>query len=212
MKKVLTNASILNKVNENGFCHIKYPESSDYKDIIDSIGEIILKTEIKENHNSTRLLSSNKSMSFHTDHIKAKYIAWFCNSQSAFGGESLLMDSKNILKKLSSKTISLLKEVNINTHKVFCDDKISLPLLSTYKDQTIIYYAKWLTNPLFSIRHEKALSSFELKFIHTKIEKILLSEGDLLIIDNHRMLHGRNEFPIKSNRWLTRFWIKSNTH
>jgi alpha-ketoglutarate-dependent taurine dioxygenase len=57
------------------------------------------------------------------------------------------------------------------------------------------------------LQHKSILEKFQNQIDSVKQTKILLSEGDILIINNNRMLHGRNSFPKNSNRWLTRYWI-----
>lgn len=208
MTTTIPKSVLETEIAEQGFSHIKFPDSKNFQEIIASLGEVIQQTEIKENPKSTRLLASNQGMYFHTDHNAAKYIAWFCNSQSATGGRSLLLDTKNVLQHFSESSLELLQEVSVKTHQVFYSDKLSLPLLSITDTDTIIYYAQWLVNIPACVKHQKALAKFEEEIKATEPIKLLLSEGDLLIIDNHRMLHGREAFPQKSNRWLTRYWIK----
>lgn len=205
------NSIIECELSEQGFSHIKFPHSKNVEEIISTLGLVIQKTEIRENPKSTRLLSSNQGMSFHTDHNAAKYIAWFCNSQSVTGGQSLLVDTKKILQKFSVNSLSLLQEISVKTHQVFYADKLSVPLLTINdSEQTSIYYAQWLVNNPACIKHQRALEKFEQEIKSAEPTKLLLSEGDLLIIDNHRMLHGREGFPSHSNRWLTRYWLQSS--
>jgi alpha-ketoglutarate-dependent taurine dioxygenase len=52
-----------------------------------------------------------------------------------------------------------------------------------------------------------ALSAFQNYIRTAEIIQFKLSEGDWLIIDNHRMLHGRKAFLSGSNRILTRYWL-----
>jgi hypothetical protein len=212
METAIQKSVIQTDLQNKGYVHVTHPESKNFEEIIHSLGEIIQQTEIKENPNSTRLLASHHEMGFHTDHHAANYIAWFCNSQSAIGGESILLDTKGILCQFTESSRSLLQEINVNTHQVFYKDKLSLPLLSIIDSKTSVYYAEWLVNQPHSIKHQRALSKFQELIKSIEPIKILLSEGDLLIIDNHRMLHGRSAFPEKSNRWLTRYWIKSNQY
>ena len=194
-----------------GVAHIRYPSSKDADQIISSLGQVLLKTEIRENHKSTRLLASSSGMGFHTDHNAANYIAWFCNSQAATGGESLLLDTTKIFAHFSEGSRMLLQEVSVKTHQVFHNDKLSIPLLTIddTNQKKSVYYAPWLVNTPPCSKHRRVLEKFELEIKNATPIKLLLSEGDLLIIDNHRMLHGRNQFPANSNRWLTRYWIKS---
>jgi hypothetical protein len=211
MNVIMAKSAIECELLDKGFSHIKFPQSKNVQEILLSLGQVIQKTEIRENPRSTRLLSSNHGMSFHTDHNAAKYIAWFCNNQSAAGGESLLVDSKKIFQNFSESSLMLLQEISIKTHQVFYDDKLSIPLLSfNESEQNSVYYAQWLVNTPACIKHQKALEKFEQEIKSATPIKLLLSEGDLLIIDNQRMLHGREGFPSRSNRWLTRYWLKSS--
>jgi gamma-butyrobetaine dioxygenase len=194
---------------QKGFVHISYPKSKDYQFILEDLGTIIQTTPIRENPQSTRLLSSNAGMDFHTDHYAAHYVAWLCNSQSATGGESVLIDSFSLLRGYSEQMLYLLSQVTVQSHKVFYNDKPSLPLLSLDEDgnPVSVYYAPWLVNPVFDPKISQALAKFNSDLGSVNHVEILLSEGDLLIIDNHRMLHGRKAFPTGAGRWLTRFWL-----
>lgn len=192
-----------------GFIHIPFPQSKDYRCMLEDLGTIIQTTQIRENPQSTRLLSSNAEMDFHTDHFAARYIAWFCNSQSVVGGESVLIDSFSILSAYSEQMLNLLSQVTVQSHRVFYNDKSSLPLLSLDEEGNLlaVYYAPWLVNPVYDLKINQALEKFNNDLQAIQPIEILLSEGDLLIIDNHRMLHGRKGFPAGSDRWLTRFWL-----
>ncbi len=207
MTTKIQKSVIETELEAKGYAQIKFPDTKKFEEIISSLGEVIQKTEIKENPKSSRLLASNQCMNFHTDHNAAKYVAWFCNSQSAIGGKSLLIDTNKILRHFSENSLALLKEVTVKTHQVFYRDKLSLPLLSENGNEMIVYYAQWLVNVPSSPKHLKALSKFEEEMKSAEPTILLLSEGDLLIVDNHRMLHGREGFPQNSNRWLTRYWI-----
>jgi len=195
------------EISAKGFAHLKYPLSQNHEDLIANLGKVIHQTEIRENSKSSRLLASNQPMHFHTDHNEARYIAWFCNSQSAKGGASLLIDTKDVLKYFSKQSLLLLQEVHVNSHKIFYKDRLSAPLLSINENKVQVYYSSWLLNVPACVKHQKAVALFEEKIRSVTPARILLSEGDLLIIDNHRMLHGREGFPSNSNRWLTRYWI-----
>lgn len=175
METAIQKSVIQTELNDKGYIHVKYPESKNAQQLIQEIGEIIQKTEIRENPNSSRLLASNQSMDFHTDHHAANYIAWFCNSQSAIGGESMLLDTKRIFGRFTESSRSLLQEINVNTHQVFYKDKLSLPLLSILDSNTSVYYAEWLVNQPHSIKHQRALSKFQDLLKSTEPIKILLS-------------------------------------
>lgn len=205
--------NLISGLLEQGYAHVKYPYSSNLQELLSDLGTVLYQTEIRENPRSTRLLASNQHMDYHTDHYAARYIAWLCHSQSAIGGESMLIDTFSILAALSNDVNSLLTEIMVNTHQVFYDDSISLPLLKLdkFKQPISVYYAPWLVNKPLCTRHQKALEKFTDAIKTAQPFIIKLSEGDVLIIDNHRMLHGRGGFPQGSDRWLTRYWLQAST-
>ena len=198
------------EVAEQGYSIVRYPSTKNLEELLSSLGTVVQTTEIRENPRSSRLLASCQAMDYHTDHNVAKYVAWHCNSQSATGGESLLIDSRQVVSALSEKTIALLQEVSVKTHRVFYGDKLFVPLLSPTDNQSVfdVYYASWLIAMQADLKHTKAVEKFQQRLLTVQPIDMLLSEGEMLIIDNHRMLHGRAGFPTHSNRWLTRYWLK----
>ena len=193
---------------EKGFVHISYNPKTNIDEIINALGTVIMQTEVRESASGKSQLSSNKSMGLHTDHKKANYILWFCHSQSAIGGETILLDTKPILNRFSEEDLYGLKLVSVQSHEVFPEDKPIYTLLTTNESEHIIYYAPWLAINSCLPRLQGALKKFESGIKEGKKESILLYEGDILIIDNNRVLHGRSSFPKNSGRWLTRYWIK----
>lgn len=194
---------------ENGYIHLPFSQDNDLVEILNELGKVIQVTEIRESKKSTRFLLSNNFISFHTDHYKANYIVWFCNSQSSIGGESLLIDSLKILERFNQIELKLLSEIFVNNHIVFYGDKPKVPLIQLDDIEAVnsIFYADWLIDKHLGLHYKSILKKFQNQIDSIEQTKILLSEGDILIINNKRMLHGRNCFPKNSNRWLTRYWI-----
>jgi hypothetical protein len=194
---------------ENGYVHVPFSRDNDLEVILNELGKIIQVTEIKESEKSSRFLLSNRFINFHTDHYKAKFIVWFCNSQSSIGGESLLIDSSKIIERFNQIELKLLSEIFVDNHIVFYGDEPKVPIIQFNDIEVInsIFYADWLIDKQLGLQHKSILEKFQNQIDSVKQTKILLSEGDILIINNNRMLHGRNSFPKNSNRWLTRYWI-----
>lgn len=198
------------ELTSRGYIHIPFPNSLDPLTISEILGTTLFTTLIKENPLSTRLLSSNKDVDLHTDHIKAKFIAWQCNSQAAAGGESVLVDGFEVINNASADTINCLQNIYVKSHRLFFDDKAHYPLFSA-KDK-VLYYASFLCETPIGGKEKQAYEWFQNKIISAKKTEIKLSEGDWLIIDNHRILHGRKGFPTKSNRLLTRYWLSGQAN
>ena len=188
-----------------GYIHIPFPNKFDATTISEILGKQLFTTLIKENPQSTRLLVSNQDVDLHTDHIKAKFIAWQCNSQAAIGGESILMDGFGALGKASDDVLNSLQNIFVKSHRLFFDDKPHYPLFSN-KDR-VLYYASFLCETPMGLKEKQAYAWFQEQIKSMSNIEVKLSEGDWLIIDNHRMLHGRKGFEKKSNRLLTRYWL-----
>lgn len=193
-----------------GYLHIPYPHSLTIDEVTSQYGDLIFTTLIKENPQSTRLLSSNNYVDFHTDHIKAKYIAWQCQSQSANGGESLLLDGLGIIGNASVDLIEALQTVSVKSHRLFYGDKPEYPLYTA--ESNILYYAPFLCDIPIGSKAKEALKWFQEQIARAPQIEIKLSEGDWLIIDNHRMLHARRSFETRSNRLLTRYWLSEQAN
>ncbi|HTA81593.1 MAG TPA: TauD/TfdA family dioxygenase [Bacteroidia bacterium] len=201
---------IIESINTRGYWVSELNNSyNDFMEIISYIGEPLLENDIIiDNTKSTRLFSP-KGMDFHTDHILANYIAWYCIKQSNSGGESLLIDSKSILNNLEIIDIKNLLRIKIRCPNVIKNGNSYYNLL-THNDtgEYMIYYAPWLIEELESPELLKSYNNF-LKILHAPklVTKILLSPGQFLIINNNRVMHGRGELPVNTNRHLKRIWI-----
>lgn len=202
---MMDTKQIKTELQDKGFIHIPYPHSLTAETIKEVCGTILFETLIKENPESNRLLTSNLDVDLHTDHRRAKYIAWQCHSQAAIGGESMLMDGHQILEHASKDILQALQEVSIKSHRLFFDDKPQYPLLSN--DHKLLYYASFLCDEPAGAKEKQALAWFKARVRSAERLQLKLSEGDWLIIDNHRMLHGRKGFEKRSNRLLTRYWL-----
>lgn len=198
------------KLEAQGYLHIPFPHNFTETEVIACFGNSIFRTLIKENPNSTRLLSTNSYVDFHTDHIKAKFIAWQCQSQSAFGGESLLIDGLRIIKNASLEYLDALQNISVKSHRLFYDDKPEYPLFDFGQER--IYYAPFLCYLPIELRAKEALEWFQKEITKAPQIEIKLSEGDWLIIDNHKMLHARRGFEARSNRLLTRYWLSGQSN
>ena len=157
----LTETNIAFEIAKKGFIHLSYKKDRNLKETLNQLGNILFQSEIKEKEKSTRLLASNLEMPFHTDHRDAKFIAWFCRSQSSVGGESLIIDTKPIMDSLSDSVKVLLGEIMVNSHRVFHSDKFSYPLIEPLANSFRVYYAPWLIVRPACIKHQKALLLFQ---------------------------------------------------
>lgn len=197
----------VNLLRLNGWIVINSEKHESILSIFKNFGPVIQTTEVRPKNNTKSLVNTVNEMELHTDHPRARWISWECIKQSSEGGFSLLKDTYLALKNIPSDTLNELTKVFINTHhKIFDDDLETYPVLRLDGDKSNwIYYTPWLNKNIGN----KALDIFLQEIDKCPVTKICLQPGDILIIDNGRMLHGRTAIGGDQNRLLIRRWIAS---
>ncbi len=196
---------VKNELEVHGFKCLQNKTVKEVNLLCNSLGKILLQTDVKIDLTTKALVTSDKELDMHTDHSKAKYIIWHCLKQTSIGGHSLLIDTRKVLQKLSKKEKQELEKIQLFEHKIFKDDLESYPMLSKINGKNKIYYSFWFINP--KNKDNQVFLKFKHLVDEIKKTKIKLNKNDVLIIDNDRMLHGRDKILGDKNRHLKRFWI-----
>jgi alpha-ketoglutarate-dependent taurine dioxygenase len=191
---------------QQGYLHLPALPYVDFRESIRELGTIIQRTEVRVRPESKAMVTSPRSLDLHTDHHAARYIAWYCHRQSEAGGESLLADAQAAFDRLTQAHRDRLFNLHLHEHKVFPDDPGSWPFVMYDQGRLRFYYSFWLANP--GDRDDPALLAFREALAALPPLELKLRPGDALIIDNHRMLHGRKAIGAQGDRYLERFWIK----
>lgn len=205
---------IVSALKAQGYCYIPFREKVynlnlqekevEIEEYIQLLGSLLYLTDVKAKTDSRSLVTSNRSLGFHTDHSKARYIMWYCVKQAVEGGETMLLDAYSIYQQLPSEYQEQLQNIYLFEHDVFDDDKNIYPLVSFDDESKLkIYYSFWLLNKEY--REHPAVMYWERLIHQSQPIRFLLQPGDILIIDNQRMLHARTAF--EGNRHLKRYWI-----
>lgn len=175
------------------------------RQIASDLGIILQETHVIPNPDSRALVTSERALGAHTDHHRAKYILWYCHLHASSGGESILIDSYEAIATMTPDEIYQLENLHLKEHKVFPNDAESRPMLLARPDgKYSVYYSFWLADG----QVPDAFHSFRRKVEALPPIQLTLKKGDILLIDNHRMLHGRTAISPGSGRHLLRLWIE----
>jgi len=174
--------------------------------IIQGLGIVLLVTDVTVRPGKA-LVTSDQALDYHTDHHRADFICWHCIEQTDQGGETMLLDSYQLLAGLPPATAAKLRQIQLHEHKVFNGDQERFPLLSKRFDRDKLYYSFWMLKG--GVQQELKAAFMEFKRLTEEASPIRfkLQPGDFLIIDNGRMLHGRTAIQGHKPRHLRRFWI-----
>jgi hypothetical protein len=197
------------KLKENGWLHLTNKTEEQLNNILNSLGQVIMTTDVVVKSDGKGMVTSAKGLDFHTDHHNAKYIIWYCFKQTDSGGDSILMDAEKIFQQLSADQQDQLKSIELFEHKVFPNDKESYPFVAIDDNgNRKFYYSFWLVKN--EDKQNEALLTFQKLIRETEPVRLNLKDKDILIVDNHRFFHGRTPIEGSKDRFLKRFWLSAN--
>ena len=206
---MLQNNNMIAKLLDNGFLHLRNQSEEQLNTLINSLGEVIFTTDVIVKPESKGMVTSARGLDFHTDHHKAKYIVWYCYKQTDLGGDSILIDAEKIYQQLSDSHKQQLNEIELFEHKIFPDDKESYPFVATdEKGNRKYYYSFWLVKN--ENKQSPAMLEFQRLIKQTTPIQLNLKERDILVVDNHRIFHGRTPIEGHKDRFLKRFWLTAH--
>ncbi len=120
--------------------------------------------------------------------------------------------AKNFIGKLDKRTKQILTEPRFTTTIDISflnggakDQEIITPILSGTDEKPVIIFDTQLMRGLDG-EAQQALSDLSVA-VSQSVQSVTLRAGDLLVLDNHRVVHGRTSFAAKydgTDRWVLR--------
>ncbi|HEV3050010.1 MAG TPA: TauD/TfdA family dioxygenase [Longimicrobium sp.] len=213
MQSTLTDiGTIREAVQEQGFYYMEGAPPEFLDEVLAGLGTVIQTTDVSVKGEGARLVTSDQALDVHTDHYRADLITWHCVEQSDEGGVTVLVDAEVAYSTLSAGDQRALERIMLTEHRVFPDDPGSHPLVSVRNGRRKFYYSFWLVAEPQQAEEREALAAFRAALAQTPRRQIRLRPGDILVIDNGRMLHGRTAIGGNKQRLLKRFWIHAGPH
>ena len=154
------------------------------------------------------------------------YVLMTCLNQSSEGGDSIIVNTKKIfqnLKKNKPKILRTLKEKFLFDQRGFYKKKFKVlnkPIFqNTSKDIKFRYLRDYilsgyeLKKKSLSLKKKQAMSCLDEMLSSKKFQiKYKLKIGEMIIINNNVLAHGRTGFSIKNKqnlREILRIWLKN---
>ena len=177
-------------------------------DLLEAIGRPIHVEEVRSSAGAMSLVRSRSGIPWHTDHHRARWILWHCLERADEGGETLLVDGHVALRTLSADHNMALRRVTLFEHSIFRGDALHHPMLTV--DETgrpQLYFSLWLADEALAGVEREAFDAFCTSLEVVAPHRLRLSAGDVLVIDNTRMLHARTSIRGERVRHLRRYWL-----
>lgn len=202
----MTN-SILSDLKVHGFALRQAIGAIGLVSVTEELGRVMHVEEVVVAADSKALLKSAAALSPHTDHHRARWIVWHCLEQSTAGGETLLVDARAVYSAMDPEKQALLSRIQLSEHSVFAGDEQAHPMVSLRHGVPEIYFSLWLVGEL-PPAERAAFDEFATRVQEAEPINLRLQPGDVLAIDNKRMLHGRSAIRGDGKRHLRRYWLE----
>jgi len=118
-----------------------------------------------------------------------------------------LLDGYKLLRLLAAEQLERLKRLQLFKDEFAEREVDRFPFLSERFAREKIYYSPWSAAEVEGEQRE-ALQEFTRLTERGERVRYLLQPGDLLVIDNGRMLHGSSATGRAGRRVFRRYWIE----
>ncbi len=210
--KAMDARSLRSQIEQEGHALLpdRYDEAA-FAALAAELGEVVDDTWVRRVPGRRTYLTSPDAIPFHTDHPHADLIAWRCESQDGSDGASLLIDGARVVEALDVDARHELEQLRLPAMVRLGDPPEATPVLRASGQRVALFFAPWLEPPGDDPAAQEALRRLR-ALIDREASRALrfrLEPGQVLLVDNHRMLHGRASLLPSSERKLHRLWLRA---
>lgn len=200
-------AKVVSEVDAAGFAVLRNADDSEFSAILTSFGVVIHVEDVDADSAGSSLVSSRHALSPHTDHHAVRHIVWRCVAPADHGGNSIVVDGIRLFRALPEHHRRALERIVLAEHNIFDGDLDEHPMITWDGEEPRIYYSYWLARSDLRGGEREAFDAFANALEVVPITRIRLQAGDVLVVNNHRMLHGRMAIQGAARRLLVRYWL-----
>jgi hypothetical protein len=164
------------------------------------LGDVRLHTEVRVRAEVDSYLCDPRPMDLHTDDPRVDWIAWRCVEQDPDDGASLLVDLAATVAGLPDRVRADLAGATLSGGKTSAPARVFTP------ETGRCFWAPWL-NACGDSDALRAIEALRCVLAEAPRRRIRLARGEVLVVDNARMMHGRAALRSDSPRHLERRWI-----
>lgn len=209
MSTTLRTGVVFDALDDDGYVHLSHEHSdAAFVQLARELGEVVDDTPVRVVPGRRTYLASPSAIPLHTDHPTASLVAWRCEAQDVDDGASLLVDGREVVATLDASTRETLARTQLPAMVRLGDEPLPTPILGSSTDDAALFYAPWLEPMGKPPEALEPLAAFRRSLASITPRALRLAPGDVLLVDNHRMLHGRGPIREHSARRLRRLWIR----
>ncbi len=197
-------------VRRDGWIRLPAMGDTEYRQLLRFLGEPWCETAVEVRADVKSYLCQAGAIPFHTDHPRADLMAWRCERQDPSDGTQQLIDGLYALAACQPWVEQALRRITLEVRVRGGDEPESVAVVRDTCLGKRLCFAPWLAPQVQDADGRRAFDTLAHRIEATAVEwtiDVRLEEGEVLVIDNGRMLHGRRAIAPDSDRRLRRFWI-----
>ncbi|WP_421566786.1 TauD/TfdA family dioxygenase [Ochrobactrum sp. EDr1-4] len=199
-------ASVRRELDGKGWSFIEGGESSVFDQVTDTLANKLYDSDIRLDDRFPHMVSKPAAIAFHCDSPRARYIAWLCIASGERSVPLKLVDTWSVLAKMDEDTVATLAATRLGFNCRITEKLCSMPIVSknAADDEIIVFFNRLNAPKNLSERQRQAVADFTSSVDRAEAVEINFRSNDILIVKNHRIVHGRDALDEVSNRHLVR--------
>jgi alpha-ketoglutarate-dependent taurine dioxygenase len=206
----MSSAEFARSLDERGWAHLAEASRAEFDELARRLGRIFYRSDIRLEEGATQFAFRPEAFPMHMDSPRARYVAWYVMDSDDSACPLVVSDSRPALRALAPQDLELLAGVTTTFEDVENAALSPVPLVSIDGDGTpvVSYFPTNLRRVQPRSEAEgRCIRDLERSLLMLPRTRIELRDRDIVVLDNHRMLHGRGAMPRGSRRHLLRYWI-----
>ncbi len=199
----------------HGYVRLAEPfDEGTFKAFVERLGRIVNVERIALRPGAHAYVAKPGPVPLHTDHPEALFVAWLCIRQDDVDGASRLYDSQPFVQELSEGDREELRKTDLECPPLSGGPpSLRFPVLtqSPSRETDEIFCSPWLRAAGADPERQAVVDGFRERLKHdiqARSIEVRLGAGDVLVVDNRRVLHGRGKIENGSKRELLRVWLR----
>ena len=197
------NQEILDTLAREGYFHLtgNYSQSG-YNEVCKALGYLISRLEVRLDKSKRQLVFKAEPIGLHNDSPDVDVIAWYCVTadQDQGQGATDFIDTIDLELRLSKEDQVVLCGLKLHRRIRDTETFVSSAVLERVGGHYKVFFAPWLLRPGYSAEEQSALDNLRNYFDSQPKKSIRMNPGEIVIVDNHRILHGRSSISEESQR------------
>jgi len=203
-------ADIFNSIQHTGWCRLGPMSDAEYRTLVGQLGAPWCETAVELRLDVQSYLSKPDPVPFHTDHPDADWMSWRCEVQDDADGTQQLVDGLDALRACGPSVRETLMHVHAEVKVRGDSPSMKVPIVRATQAGDRLFFAEWIKPIEVDPRSSSAFTALREELARraeSHVQEVRLAEGEVLVVDNGRLLHGRKGLASMSKRRLRRFWI-----